>query len=787
MDENAQSGRTPSVKFTPFIDENKSSFTTPRPVLSLKESAAPSEVKDNGPRNPLGANANSENVFSSKVFTPAQTKLAPLRDVFTDDHGKPQPKVKPAHERAKSQHDADPARAFSPFTDENAKTPFKVFSRPPEGSENAFTPKTPGIAFTPFADPKPAFTPFKDTPAVTFTPFVDVSEPTPAPDPAPIPAPASEAPTQRRRSGGIVVVEADDSFDDDHNEFQDDSLDSQFDDDDLEAGQQHEQYDAPLTSDQVPEYEEGDSYQDIPLGGRFGRFNVMTPITERTFEYTTNSVRGTETPTGHRSGRALGCQNAFVPHRDEQGAIVAAERLAAELQEDESELEYVEEEPLEPLQLSVHLPPKESPGVALIEEKTGTLSLGESLTLGAKFKPPNPCNPFDPPIIATLLSRIPSDAHFYDLRDRESNNLDGLQKFAKKAGKNPDPSASFFVELNGHRFSISEKLGEGGFGAVFKARDMGARGDDEDSEEDLDDDDDDEGASMVALKVVKPRNLWEYHVLRRLHSVLPASLRRSVVLPRALYVFRDESFLVMDLCPQGTLLNIVNNAVAAGVSQQGGSLDELLVMFFTIELLRLLQVTHKTGFIHGDLKIDNCLLRLEDVPGGGSAWSSMYQPSGDGGWSYKGLKVIDFGRTIDTRLFPAGQCFIAEWPTDDRDCFEAREDRPWTFQTDYFGLAGIIYCMLFGKYIHASAVSAVGDRHKIATTMKRYWQTELWNRLFDILLNPCLVRPDGQLPVSDELGAVREEMEAWLQANCNRTSNTLKGLLKKVEVSCYVH
>ena len=54
----------------------------------------------------------------------------------------------------------------------------------------------------------------------------------------------------------------------------------------------------------------------------------------------------------------------------------------------------------------------------------------------------------------------------------------------------------------------------------------------------------------------------------------------------------------------------------AGVSQHGACLDELLVMFFTIEFLRLLEGLHSAGLIHGDLKIDNCLVRLEDVPGG---------------------------------------------------------------------------------------------------------------------------------------------------------------------------
>jgi len=238
------------------------------------------------------------------------------------------------------------------------------------------------------------------------------------------------------------------------------------------------------------------------------------------------------------------------------------------------------------------------------------------------------------------------------------------------------------------------------------------------------------------------------------------------------------------------LLNVINNAVSAGVSQQGACLDELLVMFFSIELIRLVEGIHTAGFIHGDLKIDNCLLRLEDIPEGASAWNATYQPSGDGGWSYKGLKVIDFGRTIDTKMFPSGQEYIADWPTDERDCFEMREGRPWTFQTDYFGLVGIIYCMLFGKYIQASSVILVPDsptrRYKIGTPLKRYWQGDLWNRIFDVLLNPCLVKPDGTLPICDELALVRKEMEMWLQANCNRSSNTLKGLLKKVEKSCYI-
>ena len=347
-------------------------------------------------------------------------------------------------------------------------------------------------------------------------------------------------------------------------------------------------------------------------------------------------------------------------------------------------------------------------------------------------------------------------------------------------------------------YNVTDKLGEGGFGAVFEAvdvyaLDMKRRGkgfdSDEDEEEEEDDDDEGGGVPRVALKIVTPRNLWEFHVLRRIHSSVPAYLRNSIINPQALYAYTDESYLVLDLCPQGTLLDIVNRAPQAGITQQGACLDELLVMFFTIELMRLVEGLHRAGFIHGDMKIDNCLLRMEDVPGSASAWDGTYSPTGDKGWRYKGIKLIDFGRTIDTKLFPPNQQFVGDWPTDARDCLELREGRPWTFQPDYFGLAGIIYCMLYGKYIEASSVTLgppSGDgqrRYKLSTPFKRYWQGEIWSRLFNLLLNPTTIRPDGSLPVCDEMGAIRVEMEKWLQANCNRASNSLKGLLKKIGLS----
>lgn len=778
---------TEPLQFTPFVDpgpQNKTPFT-PRTVLSIKDTASSTNPRSENATIP-NTDAKSAELVFAKVFTPAGTTipLAPLRDVFTDDHGKPLPKprVLLKHERAKSQHDVVtnsevvPRPSFTPFKDENSRTPFKVFTRPldQENSVGIPTPK-PEAGFIPLIDSKPAFTPFRDVPPIN-GPFID--------DQQPSPAESSEESyfDEAEKLEAYVPQQEEEQENDDYSDS--------YEGEDSPA----DQHDDPLPelTPQEPVYDEEVSYEEVPLGGRFGQFNVLTPITERTFEFT-SSTKGSSTPS-----------DIYGQIAPEEAAEVA-ERLAAELRQDDEEVSdrSVEEERLrhrpriEPFCLTAeNMPPQGDPGVVEIEEKAGALSLLDTLTLGSKFRPSNPCNPFDSAILSSLLSRISTDPHFYDLRHDNIAMLADLERFIKKSRKTSSGSnntgildtGTFSLTLQEHKFLVMEKLGEGGFGSVFKARDVGmkmAEDDDDDFE-----DDDDEDISMVAIKVVKPRNVWEYHVLRRLHLTIPPALRKTLVLPHALYAYKDESYLVLDLCPQGMLLNIINNAISAGVSQPGACLDELLVIFFSIELLRLVEAMHSAGFIHGDLKIDNCLLRLEEVPGGAAGWSGTYQPSGDGGWIYKGLKIIDFGRTIDTRLFPPGQQFIADWATDERDCFEVRENRPWTYQTDYFGLAGIIYCMLFGKYIQTSSLTVHEDpsglpRHKIATPFKRYWQTDIWNRLFDVLLNPCLVKPSGELPICDTLAGLRKEMEQWLQSNCNRTSNTLKGLLKKVELSCY--
>ena len=568
---------------------------------------------------------------------------------------------------------------------------------------------------------------------------------------------------------------------------------------------------------QVADVEDDWDRQRFARSDRFANFDVMTPITERTFEFTT-STRAAGTPgSDHMSMLDRG----FVA----LDAQDVAEKLAVELQEeqirdleervaddtaasglvaflgpeimdvDKHETNYASSSFEQP-----HIPFRVSDGFTIepnhsdllsstVVDSTTTTNLTEAIARG--FELPNPCNASDPDVVSVILSLLPADPNHQDLGQYVANNLGTMQRFSEKrsrrgsnvsnSGRASDGSDGLRLELNGDQFEVFEKLGEGGFGAVFMAKDLSKAK--QQFAEDEDEDDEDEEDGLVAVKAVRPTNLWESYMLRRIIAAVPEDLHRSIIRPHRLYAFKDESYLILDLCQQGTLLEIVNRATEIGIAQPGGGMDELLVMFFTVELLRLLQGLHDHGFIHGDLKIDNCLIRLEEVPGGTLAWSKEYSPSGDGGWGSKGLKLIDFGRTIDTTLFPTGQTYIADWKTDGRDCVEMRQGRPWTYQTDYAGLASIVYCMLFGRYMETAEVEEEGKRVRPLQGMKRYWQVDLWNRVFDALLNPCLLRADSSLPVTDELVALRKELERWIQGNCNKGGKNLKGMLKKIEIA----
>ncbi|XP_022798611.1 mitotic checkpoint serine/threonine-protein kinase BUB1-like isoform X2 [Stylophora pistillata] len=254
-------------------------------------------------------------------------------------------------------------------------------------------------------------------------------------------------------------------------------------------------------------------------------------------------------------------------------------------------------------------------------------------------------------------------------------------------------------------FKVEKLIGSGAFAKVFLAKKCG----------DTDDDDfetDDESA--VVLKVQEISIEWEFYVSKQLQKRMRQhGCSRELAMfmdPVAAFVYSNSSVLVDKYNPLGTILDMVNK-----YKMKKKTLEEGVLFYYTIALLRILETLHACCIIHGDVKPDNFLvLDSEDT------------------LDCACLKLIDFGRSVDMNHFPAGTTFTANCYTEDFQCIEMKEGRPWTTQVDMYGLLGTIHCLLFLDYMKVSQ-DKIG-RWKTSKPFKRYWNP-IWGRLFDSLLN----------------------------------------------------
>ncbi|KAH8905453.1 kinase domain-containing protein [Coniochaeta sp. PMI_546] len=535
-------------------------------------------------------------------------------------------------------------------------------------------------------------------------------------------------------------------------------------------------------------------YRD-PIEAANNRLPFMTPITERT-----------ETSLDISAGK----DNDILTKSPTRTATVVEEGSSINLEPLSSPLQEVVNEEIPKGRIPQPLLQKSRP--ALAEKKAQPL--GVTAAKGPKKGPiisDLQCNPVDDAIRNEILANIhpplASYDGFFDHRTEKYGGGAEIRKFAKAAKNSGRNSFDKTGNLTGAipptiefpdsetRYTVKRELGAGAFAPVYLVETSAP----EEAEEEEDDQHRPVAAmgkgsfapahqrkrgNLEALKMEDPPSPWEFYIMRLAHSRLGPHHRAAASLTVGLemHLYRDEGFLFLPYHPHGTLLDVVNlfRAEASGV------MDELLAAFFAVELLRTVEALHARQLLHGDLKPDNCLLRLD---AGAPGLEARYRPGGGGGWEARGITLIDFGRGIDMRAFRPEVQFIADWKTGPQDCAEMKEGRPWTWQVDYHGLASVIHCLLFGKYIETVRVDSgglgtVGGRkYRVRESLKRYWQTEMWGEVFDLCLNPgCYTEgEEGQkMPVLRGLRRVRERIEGWLEGNCERGIG-LKALMGKVE------
>nr|XP_056708998.1 mitotic checkpoint serine/threonine-protein kinase BUB1 [Euleptes europaea] len=317
-------------------------------------------------------------------------------------------------------------------------------------------------------------------------------------------------------------------------------------------------------------------------------------------------------------------------------------------------------------------------------------------------------NPWDVGLICQLLSEVTKPISAYKNTFEWESNLPVLKPKAQ-------------LRLDSTSFHVDCLLGEGAFAHVYQASILGMANT--------------RNYQKVILKVQKPASPWEFYIATQLTERLKPSLRHLFIHFYSAHFFRNGSILVGELYGYGTLLNTIN--IYKKLPEK--VMPQALVLYFAIKILHMVEELHKCGIIHGDVKPDNFIFGERFLD----------EDTCDIDSESHGLSIIDFGQSIDMNLFPEGTVFTGKCETSGFQCVEMLMHKPWNYQTDYFGIAGTVYCMLLGTYMKVSNEQGVWKPEGV---FRRIPHAEVWRDFFHTLLN---VQDCNHLP---SLGSLRARL-----------------------------
>ncbi|PON34834.1 Serine/threonine protein kinase [Parasponia andersonii] len=372
-------------------------------------------------------------------------------------------------------------------------------------------------------------------------------------------------------------------------------------------------------------------------------------------------------------------------------------------------------------------------------------------------------NPWSSSTMKNLLRRTNTQITKYDGCRSSNKPYSG-----KLALSSQNLSRNKIIEIGGRKYQIKGRAGQGGFAQVYKACLI--------SNPD----------EIVALKIQKPPFPWEFYMYRQLDQRILAEDRSSFGFAERMHLYSDCSVLVCDYLANGTLQDTINSYVVTGKS-----MEEVLCIYYTIEMLYMLETLHGAGIIHGDFKPDNLLIRYASVLRVRFLVTTITRPFGrddlvgdglrdrSGSWRDQGLCLVDWGRGIDLRLFPDDIEFKGDCRTSGFRCIEMQQNKSWKFQVDTYGLCVIVHMMLHNCYMEIQEKPSPdgGYIYLPKSPFKRYWNVDLWKNFFTKLLNNCPGSNDKNL-----LQDLRESFQGYMCSN-PQLIKKLKELLLKQRAS----
>eukprot|EP00462_Mataza_sp_D1_P019470 CAMPEP_0175131278 /NCGR_PEP_ID=MMETSP0087-20121206/6455_1 /TAXON_ID=136419 /ORGANISM="Unknown Unknown, Strain D1" /LENGTH=822 /DNA_ID=CAMNT_0016413553 /DNA_START=85 /DNA_END=2553 /DNA_ORIENTATION=- len=286
------------------------------------------------------------------------------------------------------------------------------------------------------------------------------------------------------------------------------------------------------------------------------------------------------------------------------------------------------------------------------------------------------------------------------------------------------------------------------------------------SVQDLDGDDSDANVSLKvftgledeAKSVATP--FWDFFISQKLRERVPAKDRSLFQISSQIHIFADLICLQAQRTDQGTLEDVLEAYWKAGET-----LSEVVVAFYAIEMIRVLETLQQARVIHGDIRPANLIIRNEQCDDWGE-WS----PDRAAGWAGKGVGLRSWSSAIDCYDVPTSSRFLSsDYPGGEKStqkALTALTSKGWSYQLDKWQVAATLHLMMHGP----SVSFGVSSSRQTTTAPPSGWDTSLWTSIMGTLLSN-----DNGVTA---LKAVRLEVEGFLQADVER-KKSVKVLLCK--------
>lgn len=265
----------------------------------------------------------------------------------------------------------------------------------------------------------------------------------------------------------------------------------------------------------------------------------------------------------------------------------------------------------------------------------------------------------------------------------------------------------------------------------------------------LNDDSNDDSSMDIPIKtfcvrVDQPANAWLFYICNELHRRLvrqktKPDIELSVMIANPAIFYNDGSILIDEYFRFCTMHQFLQ-----ACQETNKPFPKSVAAYVCLELIQVVKQMHNCGIIHMNINPKNivftCCPNRDDVANVSERTSI--------------IKLIGFERAMDMKLLPHN--FKFEGSLQELITCEMRDQKPWTYEVDWYGTLDCIHQMFFGEEMQVDKTSG---KWMISKQIKGF-PTSVWTDLFEQLLN--IVDFEAAKGVVDHS---IDELTAWVKAN----------------------